>query len=325
MRLLKEMPHGLTATATHDTKRGEDARMRILALAEIAGDWASAVAEWRTLNAPLVWTGETKRAPTANHEYMIYQTLIGAWPFAPIDSRFTERIQAYAIKAAREGKRSTSWTDPQESYENRLTGFVANILDRERSAAFLDSIANFAKRTSLIGALNSLSQLTLKLTLPGVPDFYQGTELWDFSLVDPDNRRPVDFDLRRRLADDAPEWPKLVETWHDGRIKMQLMRGLLAIRQEYAPLFRDGDYAPLRFEGADADRMIGFARTHKRQGVLVIAGRHFAAGTNGGRQWPQALNTQIGGETLTDYRNLLEPNAQPGLFGALPVAVLGRR
>jgi (1->4)-alpha-D-glucan 1-alpha-D-glucosylmutase len=270
-RLRKEMPHGLTATATHDTKRGEDARMRILALAEIADEWTDAVVEWRNLNAPLIATEDSKRLPTANHEYMLYQTLIGAWPFEPIDGDFIERIQAYAIKAAREGKRSTSWTDPQESYEKRLTGFVANILDHERSNAFIESIAGFARRTSLLGALNSLSQLTLKLTLPGVPDFYQGTELWDLSLVDPDNRRPVDFGRRQMLANEAKDWPALATHWHDGRIKMQLMRRLLGIRHDFAALFRDGDYAPLAFEGPDADRVIGFARSHRRQRVVVAA------------------------------------------------------
>jgi (1->4)-alpha-D-glucan 1-alpha-D-glucosylmutase len=324
-RLRKEMPHGLTATATHDTKRGEDARMRILALAEIADEWTDAVVEWRNLNAPLTFALVSTRAPTANHEYMLYQTLIGAWPFAPIDGAFIERIQAYAIKAAREGKRSTSWTDPQESYEKRLTKFVGNILDHERSGAFIESIAGFARRTSLLGALNSLSQLTLKLTLPGVPDFYQGTELWDLSLVDPDNRRPVDFGRRQMLVGETNDWPAFATHWHDGRIKMQLMRRLLGIRHAFAALFRDGDYMPLAFEGSDADRVIGFARTHRRQRVLVIAGRHFAAHTSGGRHWLQPLDVRIVGEDVTGYRDLLDCRPAQGTFGSLPVAVLARQ
>lgn len=322
-RLLEEMPHGLTATATHDTKRGEDARMRILALAEIADDWTAAIAEWRSLNAPLVWTDGKKRAPTANHEYMLYQTLIGAWPFEPIDERFTERIQAYALKAAREGKRSTSWTDPQESYERQLHDFVGNVLDRGRSSAFIESIGSLAQRTSLLGALNSVSQLTLKLTLPGVPDFYQGTELWDLSLVDPDNRRPVDFDLRHALINETHDWPGLVAHWQDGRIKMQLTRRLLGIRNDFAALFRDGGYTPLALEGADAGRVIAFARTHKRQRVLVALGRHFSALTERGHRWPRAFEARLKDESLAGYRNLIEPQAKD-LFGVLPVAVLAR-
>jgi (1->4)-alpha-D-glucan 1-alpha-D-glucosylmutase len=320
-RLRKEMPHGLTATATHDTKRGEDARMRILALAEIADDWDGAVADWRARNAPLVWSDGRTRAPTANHEYMLYQTLIGAWPFEPVDGTFIERTQAYALKAAREGKRSTSWTDPQENYEKRLHGFVGNALDRGRSSAFIESIGTFAQRTALLGALNSLSQLTLKLTLPGVPDFYQGTELWDLSLVDPDNRRPVDFAARRALISETHDWPGLVANWQDGRVKMQLLQRLLEIRHAFAAVFRDGDYTPLRFEGADAGRALGFSRHHKRQRVMVIVGRHFSGVTDGGRRWPRPLDVRIEGENRSAYRNLLEPEAT-GLFGALPAAVL---
>jgi (1->4)-alpha-D-glucan 1-alpha-D-glucosylmutase len=324
MRLRKEMPHGLTTTATHDTKRGEDARMRILALAEIADDWKAAVAEWRTLNAPLVRANGKSRAPTANHEYMLYQTLIGAWPFEPIDGSFIERIQAYALKAAREGKGSTSWTDPQESYEKRLLEFVGNALDRGRSAAFIESIGDFARRIALLGALNSLSQLTLKLTLPGVPDFYQGSELWDLSLVDPDNRRPVDYRLRQSLAGDASGWPSLIESWQDGRIKMQLMRRLLDVRREFAALFRDGDYTPLRFEGADADHVFGFTRSHKRQRIAVVVGRHFSKVTDGGRHWAHGFDVRIKDENPDSYRDVLDLRPTEGLLGPLPLAVLAR-
>jgi (1->4)-alpha-D-glucan 1-alpha-D-glucosylmutase len=322
-RLLKEMPHGLTATATHDTKRGEDARMRILALAEIADDWAAALAEWQEYNAALVRTDGKKRVPTANHEYMLYQTLIGAWPFAPIDQRFTERIQAYALKAAREGKRSTSWTDPQESYEKQLLDFVGNVLDPARSAKFIESISGFARRTALLGALNSLSQLTLKLTLPGVPDFYQGSELWDLALVDPDNRRPVDFDRRRALVNETHDWQNLIAQWTDGRIKMELTRRLLGVRRDFASLFWHGDYAALDFDGADAAHVIGFARTYKRQRVIVFAGRHFAARTDRGRRWPRGYHLPAKNDSLAGYRNLIEPQAQD-LFGEIPVAVLAR-
>ena len=195
----KQWPHGMTATATHDTKRGEDARARLLALAEVPGEWASAVSRWKILNAPHLLIEGEMRAPSATFEYMLYQALLGAWPSGEGDDSFRERMQAYALKAAREGKQETSWLNPHPAYEAGLRTFIERILDRSISAEFLSSLDTLARRVSLLGALNSLSQITLKATIPGVPDFYQGTELWDFSLVDPDNRRPVDYSTRRKL------------------------------------------------------------------------------------------------------------------------------
>src|SRR6266851_2010748 len=195
----KEWPHGMTATATHDTKRGEDARARLMALAEIPGEWASAVARWKILNAPNLVTASEMRAPSAAFEYMLYQVLLGAWPSGQRDGPFLERMQAYALKAAREGKQETSWLNPNEAYEAGLKTFIARILDRSASVEFLDSLETLAQRVALLGALNSLSQIALKATMPGVPDFYQGTEFWDLSLVDPDNRRPVDFAERAAM------------------------------------------------------------------------------------------------------------------------------
>src|SRR5262249_5474230 len=160
---------------------------------EIPSDWTSAVARWKVLNAPHLVTDGDMRAPSVAAEYMLYQTLVGAWPLEGRDAAFTERIQAYALKAAREGKEQTSWLNPHEAYETGLKTFIARILDPLSASEFLELIDVMAARVALLGALNSLSQLTLKATLPGVPDFYQGTEFWDLSLVDPDNRRPVDF------------------------------------------------------------------------------------------------------------------------------------
>src|SRR5256714_892136 len=190
----REWPHGMTATATHDTKRGEDARARIMALAKIPGEWSAAVARWKLLNTPHLTLDGELRAPSATFEYMLYQALLGAWQ--PDDDTFTERMQAFALKAAREGKQETSWLNPHAAYEAGLKRFIERILDRAASPEFLDSLQALARRVSLLGALNSLSQITLKATMPGVPDFYQGTEFWDFSFVDPDNRRPVDFAAR---------------------------------------------------------------------------------------------------------------------------------
>ncbi len=198
-----QTPHGLTATATHDTKRGEDARARLLCLSELSADWEAAVTAWRGMNAPLINSSASSRTPSAAHEYMLYQALLGAWtpaasaPGEP-DRKLIERLQAFAIKAAREGKEQTSWLDPDERYEAGLGQFLHDLLDRDRSSPFIDSFGAFAQRVALMGALNSLTQVTLKATMPGVPDFYQGTEFWDLSLVDPDNRRPVDFAARTR-------------------------------------------------------------------------------------------------------------------------------
>ncbi len=251
----REWPHGMTATSTHDTKRGEDARTRLIALAEIPGEWTSAVARWKVLNAPHLAVAGDMRAPSAASEYMLYQSLLGAWPIAdPIagrDASFVERMQAYALKAAREGKQETSWLNPNPAYEAGLQSFVGRILDPAVSAEFLHSIATLALRLGLLGALNSLSQLTLKATLPGVPDFYQGTEFWDLSLVDPDNRRPVDFaDRDKALAAMAtPDWQALVQNWPAGHVKLAWTRHLLKLRTELADVFADGDYEPLRVSG----------------------------------------------------------------------------
>jgi (1->4)-alpha-D-glucan 1-alpha-D-glucosylmutase len=328
MRLAQEMPHGLIATETHDTKRGEDARMRILSLAEMPQDWRKAVAEWRRLNSSLTRSGLAGSCPSANHEYMMYQTLIGVWPFAVPDEAFTRRVQAYALKAAREGKRETSWTNPNPDYEAGLHEFVEAILDQNRSRQFIDSITAFARRTALLGASNSLSQLTLKLTLPGVPDFFQGSELWDLSLVDPDNRRPVDFSWRRQLIGEDIPCAELTADWPDGRVKFALMKKLLRLRNDLPGVFRDGDYSPLRFEGNHSGHVIGFARSHRRQRLIVVAGRHFAPLTNSGREWPHRWDIAFTDQNISGYRDALRSHSRQDslatMLGDLPVCVLVR-
>jgi (1->4)-alpha-D-glucan 1-alpha-D-glucosylmutase len=319
----KEWPHGMTATATHDTKRGEDARARLLALAEIPGEWASAVSRWKILNAPHLVTSGEIRAPSATFEYLLYQALLGAWE--PNDKAFPERMQAYALKAAREGKQETSWLNPNQAYEAGLKRFIKRILDSERSAEFLDSLRTLAQRISLLGALNSLSQITLKATLPGVPDFYQGTELWDFSLVDPDNRRPVDFAARASaLASlQTPDWTRLVRDWPDGRLKLAWTRHLLKLRAELADVFAHGDYQPLEVSGPQRDHIIAFARRHGRDAVIIAAAKSFAPLTEGGRMWPRAKafsgTLNIKGYTTEGDADELQLET---LFRSLPVAVL---
>jgi (1->4)-alpha-D-glucan 1-alpha-D-glucosylmutase len=318
----REWPHGMTATATHDTKRGEDARARIMALAEIPGEWTSAVARWKVLNAPHLVIQGGMRAPSATSEYMLYQALLGAWQ--PDDISFRERMQAYALKAAREGKEETSWLNPHTAYEAGVATFIARILDRSVSTEFISAFEALAQRVALLGALNSLSQITLKATLPGVPDFYQGTELWDFSLVDPDNRRPIDFAGRAAaLATlETPDWDGLVKDWPSGRLKLAWTRQLLKVRNELAEIFTLGDYQPLQVSGPHRDHVIAFARRHGRDAVIVAVAKSFAAFTQGGRAWPHA-DAFDGTIDVTGY--VIDGGASelglPELFRQLPVAV----
>ncbi|RTL55259.1 MAG: malto-oligosyltrehalose synthase [Bradyrhizobiaceae bacterium] len=281
-----QLPHGMTSTATHDTKRGEDARARIAALSEVAGEWSHLVGRWKTLNAPHVFTNGSVRAPSPAFEYMLYQALIGAWP-QRIDESFVMRMKAYALKAAREAKLETSWLNPHAAYEKGVDEFVGAILDETRSAEFLVSFSTFARRMSLLGALNSLSQITLKATMPGVPDFYQGTEFWDLSLVDPDNRRPVDFRARESFLDttDQPDWANLVATWDNGRVKLAWTKALLDLRRSSPEVFTRGGYRPLQSCGPDAAHVIAFARTYNEKAVIIAVARHLASVTDEGRGW----------------------------------------
>jgi (1->4)-alpha-D-glucan 1-alpha-D-glucosylmutase len=325
----KEWPHGMTATATHDTKRGEDARARLLALAELPGEWASAVSRWKLLNAPHLVIDGAMRAPSAAFEYMLYQALVGAWSLGERDDAFVERMQAYALKAAREGKQETSWLNPNPAYEAGVRTFLERILDRNSSAEFLASLQSFTQRTSLLGALNSLSQITLKATMPGVPDFYQGTEFWDLSLVDPDNRRPVDFAARSAaLASvESPDWESLARNWADGRVKLAWTRHLLKMRTELADVFARGDCQPLEVIGPHRDHVIAFARRHGRDAAIVAVAKSFAPLSQGGRVWPGA-DTYEGAIKVRGYaiegqggeaRDELPLSA---IFTQLPAAVL---
>ena len=322
-------PHGMTATATHDTKRGEDTRARILALAEVAEEWADEVVRWQEMNRRLV-----RDAPSPTHEYMIYQAIVGAWPLQGVDQTFVERMQAFAVKAVREGKEQSSWINVNESYEQSLQEFIAKILDRHRASDFLQTFDAFARRMALIGALNSLSQLVLKATMPGTPDFYQGTEFWDLSLVDPDNRRPVDFESRLDASRQKfLSWQSLADQWTDGRIKLALTQRLLSLRSELSPMFQDGAYQELEVTGQDRDNVIVFVRAHGQRRVVVAVGRHYATATNGGRQWPrQGWNAQIKLKDLPakGYCDVLrdcQPVTGPALdlarlFNGMPIILL---
>jgi (1->4)-alpha-D-glucan 1-alpha-D-glucosylmutase len=266
-------PHALSATSTHDTKRGEDIRARLNVLSEIPGAWKDAVTRWRALNRRFRNDVSGVMAPDPNEEYFIYQTLLGAWPFETDDEtrrRFGERMLAYMTKALREAKAHTSWLSPDEDYERAVHDFVRAILERGRTNPFLQAFEAFQARVAQLGIYNSLSQLAIKITAPGVPDFYQGTELWDLNLVDPDNRRPVDYDQRRTIlsgmhpCSGRPAPPEtideLLDHSGDGRVKMYVMNRALAERARLRDIYETGDYTPLTTAGARHDCLFAFAR-----------------------------------------------------------------
>jgi len=326
-------PASLTATATHDTKRGEDARTRILALSELPVDWQATVTDWASRNAHLSDHTGGKRRPTQAHEYMLYQALIGAWE-GHADTAFADRVEAYAVKAAREGKQETSWTNPNIDYEDALKRFLRRLLDPATSPGFLTSFAAFAERAALLGALNSLSQLALKTLLPGVPDFYQGAERWDFSLVDPDNRRPVDFAARAAMTETAtPPYAEGARDWRDGRIKQALTQRLLKLREAHDDIFRRGSYSPVDVVGDHAGHVIAFARAIQDRQVVVAIGRHFAALTDGGKRWPSGWRATLALpdgapyiDALTGRDGTFSGRAELSiLFSEIPICVLVRQ
>ncbi|MBE0532497.1 MAG: malto-oligosyltrehalose synthase [Rhodospirillales bacterium] len=322
----KSWPHAMLATATHDTKRGEDARARIDALSEIPGLWERQVRRWRTLTRRLRVEVDGRPAPAANDEYLLYQALIGAWPAefhgdGPIDADaldvFRDRIVAYMTKAVREAKVHSSWIDPDEAYEAALATFVGRLLDGRRRNLLLNDFRAFHHRVAEAGTVNSLSQAVLKLTAPGVPDFYQGSELWDFSLVDPDNRRPVDFELRRRLLDDLSRMgvdeavADLLRTWPDGRIKLFIIWRLLSIRRQHPGLFAEGGYDAVTVVGDKADHGIAFVRRGAGATLLVAVPRLVARLTEAGRPFP------LGAATWGDTALVLPEDLSSGSWSQL--------
>lgn len=276
---LEHWPGSLLATATHDTKRGEDARARLAVLSELPDAWAEAVDRWRELTAAC---REGSPAIHARDEYMLYQSLVGVWPLmlAPDDrdelAALAQRLEGYLIKALREGKERSDWNAPDEAYEGAALGFLRAILDPERSGEFLEALAAFVGRIAPAGGVNSLSQLLLKLAAPGVPDIYQGTELWDLSLVDPDNRRPVDFAQNQALLDAGTDLGGLVAGWREGALKQRLIACGLDARRRFPALFAAGGYQPLALAGPHRDHLLAFARRHGEQAALAVMPRRVA-------------------------------------------------
>ncbi|MFH1369384.1 MAG: malto-oligosyltrehalose synthase [Elusimicrobiota bacterium] len=273
--------HSLNATATHDTKRGEDVRARLNVLSEMPREFYRRIKTWAKLNKNKKTVLKGIPAPDKNDEYLIYQTLLGTYPFDHEDD-YTERIKQYVIKAVRESKEHTAWIKPDTDYEDACTTFVEKLLDASRGNAFLDDFLPFQKKISELGIYNSLSQAALKIMLPGVPDFYQGTELWDLSLVDPDNRRPVDYakrigyleDIkRRRIENNGGLLAELLASKNDGRIKLLLVYAALQFRKDNPGLFGEGSYVPVQVVGKKKDNLFAFARHKDGEWALCVVPR----------------------------------------------------
>jgi (1->4)-alpha-D-glucan 1-alpha-D-glucosylmutase len=279
-------PNGLIATSTHDSKRSEDVRARINVLSERPDEWRLNLTKWGRLNRKKKIIIEGQAIPDRNEEYFLYQTLIGVWPFKiENDSaymKFVKRIQDHMIKAVREAKVNTSWINPHSEYEEAVRKFTERILGNAADNQFLGEFKKFQKKISHYGLHNSLSQTLLKITSPGVPDFYQGNELWDFSLVDPDNRQPVDYSLRRWLffemkdkldSDQNKLLEELLSTREDGRIKMFLTYMALAERQKQKQLFEHGNYISLGTEGIFRENIVAFAREFQNSWAVTVVPR----------------------------------------------------
>ena len=291
------MPHTMNTTDTHDTKRGEDVRTRIHALTELAGEWTRLLREW--VSRSEVYKEEAQEetgadladdaaVPDAKEEILLYQTLVGAWPIPlrrdseEVTPAFTDRIREYMRKAVREAKDNTSWARPDEDYETTLDAFIERLLRAPSRPRLRAEIASFAQGVAWHGMLSSVAQTLLKAAAPGIPDFYQGTELWSLTLVDPDNRRPVDFTARAELlaqiapALDTPT-PEAVralfDDWEDGRVKLYLITQALRLRRAHPDLFTHGEYIPVHAVGTHADRVVAFARRQGDEWCLTVVPR----------------------------------------------------
>ena len=280
----QKWPLSMNGTSTHDTKRGEDVRARLNVLTDLPDEWLNAVSEWQQLNAGL----KQDNKPDANDEYLIYQTLVGAWPMPGRgNDDFENRVQEYLQKALREAKTHSNWTTPNEEYEGAAKAFAVALLDE--SKPFWKSFEKLHKKVSDFGIVNSLAQVLLKFTCPGLPDVYQGTELWDFSLVDPDNRRPVDYGERMKLMEELEAHANethenmMAELWenrYSAKIKLWLTHQLLNERKQHKELFSEGAYIPLSVEGEYKENILAFARQHRNTWFVVAVPLHLATVSN---------------------------------------------
>jgi (1->4)-alpha-D-glucan 1-alpha-D-glucosylmutase len=334
----------MNASATHDSKRGEDVRARLNVLSEIPQLWEDNLRQWHDLNRNRRRLHHDAVVPDKNEEYFLYQTLIGAWPAdGRITASFLERMRNYLRKAAREAKVHTSWLDPDETYESLLLDFLENILAPSPQNRFREALDVFARRIAFYGFFNSLAQTLIKVTAPGIPDFYQGSELLECSLVDPDNRRPVDFAFRRDLLAERRQQPsaaharlsRLLEIPDYDRIKFFIVKQALAIRRDLAALFEKGRYLPLQSRGPCRRSVFAFARRREKQWCITVVSRFLTSVVDaerlplGAAVW-RDTKVQLPENAPDKWRNRLTDRkifadgaiTVAEIFDCLPVAVL---
>jgi (1->4)-alpha-D-glucan 1-alpha-D-glucosylmutase len=324
----KFWPYAMITTMTHDSKRSEDVRARLNVLSEIPEEWRGCLNRWSRTNKKKKSLVDGRRIPDRNEEYLLYQTLVGSWPLHSMDRTeydlFRSRIAEYMLKAVREAKVNTSWISPNLSYEEHLMKFIRALLTSSERDPFLSDLAKFQERVSYCGMFNSLSQTILKMTCPGIPDFYQGTEIWNFTLVDPDNRRPVDFALRKKMlwelkkrieevASDLPGFVRgLVQEWRDGFVKLFVTYRTLNYRIDNQALFLDGSYVPLVAEGTFQNHLCAFARQKNGKSILVVVPRFLTRMIKDVSEMP--LGRDVWGETFVLVPDDISGNAFHNIF-----------
>ncbi|HEX2913612.1 MAG TPA: malto-oligosyltrehalose synthase [Chloroflexia bacterium] len=354
----RNWPYSLLTTSTHDTKRSEDVRARIDVLSEVPREWRAALNRWVRFNRKLKKNVEGNLAPDRNEEYFLYQTLLGVWPFAENaqaigDEEYQtliQRLQEYMRKAMNEAKINTSWVNPNEAWQQAVADFIVGILERNPNNRFLPDFVQFQKKIAHYGVFNSLGQVLIKITSPGIPDIYQGNEIWDLSMVDPDNRRPVDYDLRQKLLgeldriDTAAGAVELVSRKEDGRIKLFVTSRALRFRRDSRELFQKGSYTALEAQGPRAENICAFARSYRHQMTIIVVPRLMAklakssdseGGPVTGNLWEGTFLSLPGADTGQKFRNVftgevLEVQTQgittgiplPEVLASFPVALL---
>ncbi len=328
-------PHCMLATSTHDTKRSEDVRARLMALSEMPEEWGRAIRSWRRMNRKYRKEVDGAFAPDDNEEYLLYQTLLGSWPNQPFSEKereeYIQRIQHYMMKALHEAKVNSSWIEPHAAWDDAVSQFVRRILTPGRGNKFEEAFVPLAKRVAEVGAINSLSQVVLKLTSPGVPDVYQGQECWDFSLVDPDNRRAVDYDKRQALLEslEDSEAPDLLRNWQDDRLKLFVTSKLLQLRQRLSDLFEQGGYEALNPKGEFSAHCIAYRRfTPSTEAIIIVPRLTMTVGSPPiGEAWKDtAVDFSLSGDMRDLFTGTMHSEKQAPMLATLlkrfPVAVL---
>jgi (1->4)-alpha-D-glucan 1-alpha-D-glucosylmutase len=334
-------PHAMLCTSTHDTKRGEDTRARLAVLSEMPDEWARQVQAWSRLLRARRGDVEGTAPPYPNDEYLFYQLLLGAWPaeLTGVENpepdllrAFSQRLEGAMVKSMREAKLRSTWASPNLEYEEAVLGFVRDAVDVSRPNAFLGAFLPFQEKVARLGVRNSLVQTALKLTLPGMPDLYQGAELWDLSLVDPDNRRPVDYQTRTELLEEIERALEknpltamldMLENWQDGRIKLAIIATLLAYRRKHPQLFSRAGYQPLNATGSRSDQICAFVRRVGEDALIVVASR-FPARCEDDRNWSETEIEwpQTAGSAAAVWRDLLSRRVVEPRGSSLEVAAI---